>query len=76
MDIDDFRRWRAVAKNGLASRDLLSEREEDFLLDIDEKFTKYRAKAFLSDKQATWLDDIELQLRDALGNSYDEDADD
>jgi hypothetical protein len=75
LDIGTYRRYRAVAENGVAhalSLDILSENEETFLHSMQTKFQQYRRNTFLSPKQIEWLDQIESKLQDELGSVYEE----
>lgn len=72
----EYVRWRSVVKNGVDNAPALAPNVVEFLTSLDTKFDRFKRQTFLSDKQETWLASIEEELREDLGDSYEDWEDD
>ena len=69
---DEYVRWRSVIKNGMDNAPVLSKNVVAFLTDLDDKFDQYKRQTLLSDKQEAWLESIEDELKEELGDYYEQ----
>lgn len=72
LPISEFSRFMNICVNGLASPDLLTDWDREFLNSISTKLEKYKRHTFVSEKQEEQFYRIEVYLREELGNDYEE----